>query len=151
MKVVVARWMMTVILAGGAIASFVLDWAPNHLLNPEWHPHAKFHGALLLFFLADVSATGIWLLWRKSAEPELAIKVAALISLSYWTPLFYVPLFLPSASRWAGAPGAEPRIASQVVYPNLLVAGAFLAATALSVWMTRGRRSGSQENILLTS
>jgi hypothetical protein len=136
---VIARWMMTLILAGGAMASFVLDWAPNHLLNPEWHAHARFHGALLLFFLAGVSATGIWLLWRKSAEPELAIKVAALISLSYWTPLFYVPLFLPSASRWAGAPGAEPRISSQIVYPNLLVAAGFLAVTAVSVWITRRR------------
>ena len=127
---------MTVILGAGAVSSFVLDWSPNHLLNPAWHPHAKFHGALLLFFLAGVSGMGIWLLWRRSAEPELAVKVAGLIALFYWTPLLYVPLLLPGSSWWAGQPGAEPRISTHIVYPNLLVAAGFLIATAAAVWMT---------------
>lgn len=90
---------LTMVLAIGAIASFILDWSPNHLLNPAWHPHARFHGALLLFFLGGVSAMSVWMLWRKSSEPELAFKVAALISVSFWAPLFFTPFLLP-ASSW---------------------------------------------------
>lgn len=68
-----------------AALSFALDWSANHLLNPAWHGHARFHGALLLFLLAGVSLTGVWLLWRDSKEPDVAVKAAALISASFWT------------------------------------------------------------------
>src|SRR3979490_1319161 len=103
------RVALTSVLLTQSALGFALDWSANHLLNPLWHPHARFHGALLLFFLAGVSLTGGWLLWRDSREPAVAVKVAALLSISYWTPLFYVPYVLPSSSWWAGRPGAEPR------------------------------------------
>src|SRR6266581_3848823 len=67
------KGLMTFVLLAQAVSGFALDWSGNHLLNPLWHPHARFHGALLLFMLAGVSAAGSWLLWRKSTEPEVAI------------------------------------------------------------------------------
>lgn len=136
---ILAKVIMTTVLAVGAISSFVLDWQSNHLLSPAWHPHARFHGALLLFFLGGVSATGIWLLWRGSREPEVAFKVAGLISASFWIPLFFIPFLLPSATWWAGEPGGEPRLGGQIVYPNLVVAGAFLLATLISYVMGRSK------------
>jgi hypothetical protein len=111
---------------------------PNHLLNPLWHPPARFHGALLLFFLAGVALTGVWLLCRRSKEPQVAVVTAALLMFSYWTPLFYVPFALPSSSWWAGRPGAEPHIAGMVFYPNLAVAALFLLCTVVAlVWARR--------------
>ena len=130
---------MTIVLAAGAIASFILDWRENHLLNPLWHPHARFHGALLLFMLAGVSATGIWLMWRKSLEPEVGIRAAALLSLSFWTPLFYITTVLPSANSWAGLPEADPRLHGAVVTPNLLVAAALVAINLTALAMSRRR------------
>lgn len=132
------RILMTFILLSSSVLSFLLDWSPNHLLNPLWHPHARFHGALLLFFLAGVALTGTWLLWRRSSEPQVAFTVAALLSVSYWLPLFYIPYLLPTSSWWAGRPGAEPHIAGTVFYPNLAVAALFLVLTAISVvWARR--------------
>src|SRR5437660_5606887 len=116
------RALMSIVLVAQAISGFALDWSGNHLLNPLWHPHARFHGALLLFLLAGVSAMGLWLLWRKSAEPELAIQVAAIVSLSFWTPFFYVTLLLPGSSLWAGDPARIPHLAGRVFYPNVAVA-----------------------------
>src|SRR5882757_68378 len=137
-RIKVAKVLMTFVLLGGSVLSFVLDWSPNHLFNPLWHPHARFHGALLLFFLAGVALTGTWLLWRRSTEPQVAFIVAALLSASYWLPLFYIPYLLPSSSWWAGRPGAEPHIAGRVFYPNLAVATLFLVLTAIAaLW---GRR-----------
>ena len=129
---------MTFNLLYGSALSFVLDWRSNHLLNPLWHPHARFHGALLLFLLAGVSVMGTWLLWRRSMEPEVAFKVAAAISVAYWTPLFYIPFLLPSSTWWAGRPGAEPRIDGMVIYPNLVVAALVLLLTALAYRLSRG-------------
>src|ERR1700710_2463148 len=107
-RIRVAKVLMTFVLLGGSLLSFVLDWSGNHLLNPLWHPHARFHGALLLFLLTGVSLLGIWLLWRRSKEPEIAIVAAAVISLSFWTPFFYITFLLPSATLWAGDPGRVP-------------------------------------------
>ena len=45
--------------------SFALDWSHNHLLNPLWQPHARFHGAVLLFLFAGVATTALWLIWRR--------------------------------------------------------------------------------------
>src|SRR5947199_8947549 len=102
------KWLLTAVLVIGTVSSFVLDWRPNHLLNPAWHPHARFHGGLLLFTLAGVTATALWLLWRRSAEPYVAVKAAALLALSFWTTLFYVNSMVPGSSPWAGEPGHEP-------------------------------------------
>jgi hypothetical protein len=136
-RITAARILMTAVLLVGSIMSFVLDWSPNHLLNPFWHPHARFHGALLLFLLAGVSALGTWLLWRRSPEPDLGFKVGLGIALAYWTPLFYIPFLLPSSTWWAGRPGAEPHVNGVLIYPNLIVAALFLLASLFAFWLSR--------------
>jgi hypothetical protein len=125
----IGRLLLTFVLMGGAAMSFVLDWSPNHLLNPLWHPHARYHAAILLFLFAGVSCVATWLLWRRSNDPAAAFTAAALISLSYWLPFFFVPALLPISSYWAGIPGHEPHWAGTIVYPNLIVVGIFAALT----------------------
>lgn len=131
----VARILLTLVLAGGSLMSFLLDWSRNHLLNPLWHPHARYHSAILLFLFAGVAGTAIWLLWRPTGEPRAAVTAAALLSLSYWTPFFYVPLLLKPASYWAGIAGHEPRLHGILIYPNLVVVGIFSALTLLAWWL----------------
>ena len=131
-RLLISKLLLTFVLAGGSIMSFALDWSPNHLLNPMWHPHARFHAAILLFLFAGVAATALWLIWRRSLEPQAALTAAALLSASYWTPFFFVPFLLPGSSYWAGIPGHEPRVAGTIFYPNLAVVGLFLAITAVA-------------------
>lgn len=127
------RFILTFVLVGGAILSFVLDWSSNHLLNPLWHPHARYHSAILLFVYAGEAGVGTWLLWRESKEPAVAFTAASLLSLSYWTPFFYVPILLPTSSYWAGIPGHEPRFGGHILYPNLVVVALF-ALLSLAGW-----------------
>jgi hypothetical protein len=134
-RVLAGRVLLTVILLGGAGMSFLLDWSGNHLLNPLWHPHARYHSAILLFLFAGAAITATWLLWRKTNELSAAFSAAALISLSYWTPFFYVPLLLPQASYWAGIPGHEPHLGGVLVYPNLVVVGLFALLTLVGWWL----------------
>ena len=142
-RIEVGRTLLTIVLAATTVASFVLDWSRNHLLNPLWHPHARFHGALLLFMLAGVSGTGLWLLWRRSSEPRVALRAAAFVSLSFWTPLFYITSVLPGSTSWAGIPEADPRLKGSLVTPNLIVAAVFVLATATGFLLSLGGgRSG---------
>jgi uncharacterized protein DUF6640 len=138
MRLTLARVILTGVLLVGAALSFVLDWSANHLLNPAWHGHARFHGALLLFLLAGVSLTGVWLLWRDSKEPEVAVNAAALISASFWTPLFYITSVLPGSTAWAGDPASIPHLAGFTFYPNLAVAAVFLFLT-VAAWLLQPR------------
>jgi hypothetical protein len=91
--------------------------------------------------LAGVSGTAIWLLWRRSGEPRVALRAAALLSLSFWTPLFYITSVLPGSTSWAGAAESDPRLRGSLVTPNLLVAAAFvlLTVTGLLLSFTRER------------
>jgi tryptophan-rich sensory protein len=126
-----ARCILTFVLIGGAAMSFLLDWRSNHLLNPLWHPHARYHAAVLLFLFAGAACVATWLLWRRSREPDVAFTAASLLSLAYWLPFFYVPFLLPKSSYWAGIPGHEPRIAGAIIYPNLFVVAVFVILTAV--------------------
>lgn len=127
---------MTLVLVSTTVLSFVLDWSANHLLNPAWHPHARFHGALLLFMLAGVSATSLYLLWRRSCELEVMVRIAGMLSLAFWTPLFYITSVLPSSTSWAGAPNADPRLSGYLFTPNLLVAAAFVVVSLAGIWVS---------------
>ena len=140
-RLFVSRLLLTFVLGGGSVMSFVLDWSANHLLNPLWHPHARFHAAILLFLFAGVAATALWLIWRRSLEPRIALTAAALLSASYWAPFFFVPFLLPGSSWWAGVPGHEPRIGGMIFYPNLAVVGLFLAITIVAWWLGTGTLS----------
>jgi hypothetical protein len=131
---------MTFALVTTTVLSFVLDWSANHLLNPLWHPHARFHGALLLFMLAGVSGTALWLMWRRSSEPAVGVRAAGLISLSFWTPLFYITRVLPGSTSWAGAAAADPRLRGALVTPNLVVAAGFVGIGVAALWLSGGDR-----------
>jgi hypothetical protein len=139
----IGKSLLTFVLLGGAFMSFALDWQSNHLLNPLWHPHARYHAAILLFLFAGVASVATWLLWRTSREPYVAFTAASMVSLAYWLPFFFVPYLLPAASYWAGIPGHEPRISGMIVYPNLIVVMAFVFLTAIGWWL--GRDAASTE------
>lgn len=134
---------MSGVLVTQAVLGFWLDWSGNHLLHPDWHPHARFHGALLLFLLAGVSATALWLLWRRSAEPEVAVKAAGMISLSFWTPFFYITALLPQATPWAGAADRIPHLLGRVFYPNIATAAGFALLTIAAMLPALRSRAGS--------
>jgi hypothetical protein len=140
-----SRISLSLLHVGGTIASFALDWRSNHLLSPEWSPHARFHGGLFLFSMAGCAITSLWLLWRPSREPAVAIVTAALLLLAYWTPLFYVHALVPGSSIWAGPVGQEPHWGSMVVYPNLVFAGAVVVVTLLAARLGLAKPNNAPE------
>jgi len=145
-RIVLGKCLLTFVLIGGAAMFFVLDWSSNHLLNPLWHPHARYHAAILLFLFAGAAGVATWLLWRRSWEPRVAFTAASLLSLAYWTPFFYVPFLLPQSSYWAGIPGHEPRIAGVMIFPNLIVVAVFMMLTVVGWVLGRSAADGLNED-----
>lgn len=136
-----ARGALSAFVLAGPLISFPLDWAPNHLLNPLWHDHARFHGALLLFYFLGASLASLYLLWH----PRVPVRPAAVGAFagmaSFWAPLFWIPYVLPGATAWASDPSRIPSLGGVRYYPNLVVAGLFLAGGALALgFVLRGVR-----------
>src|SRR2546423_11957436 len=95
------KFILSFVLVVGAIVSTAVDWNTTHLFNPAWHPHARFHDALFLLLLDGATLIVLWLLWRPSREPAVAVTAATLFSLAVWTPFLYIEAAIPGASLLA--------------------------------------------------
>jgi hypothetical protein len=74
------------LLSGAAIGTIVgtgrADLNRTHVFNPNWPPHARFHGAAGWGTVAGSQLQALWLIWRpgeQRVERELAVKTAALL------------------------------------------------------------------------
>ncbi|GAA4356002.1 hypothetical protein GCM10023165_48680 [Variovorax defluvii] len=101
--------------------STLVDLNGTHLFNPAWHPHAVFHDALMLLFLAAVTAIALWMLWRKDGDRRVAVLVATLVPIAFWTPFFYITWILPNSSLNA-FDEPLPKLAGITMYPNVIIA-----------------------------
>lgn len=117
----VGRCILSFVLVAGAALSILVDWNATHLFNPSWPPHAVFHDWAMINLLSGTSACCLWLLWRKSPEPELGIKMATLIPLIFWSAFFYTTTLLPHSSLMDSPPVALPRVAGLTIYPNAVI------------------------------
>jgi hypothetical protein len=132
-RTTIGRALLTFVVAVFPIAGALADWNRSHLFNPAWHPHAKYHGLSMLLIVICVSAVAIWLLWRRSLEPQVGIKVAVLVSLILWTPFLYAVHLVPGSSLWVGDPADPvpyPQLAGMILYPQMVLAVIFLLLTA---------------------
>lgn len=68
------------------------QWNDEHILNPAWHPHARFHVAQGSLFVVGMLVLGVWLLWRRSLEPRTARRVVLAIVLTGLSVGFLAPL-----------------------------------------------------------
>jgi hypothetical protein len=131
------KWVMTFVLVAGAVVSTAVDWNETHLFNPAWHPHARFHDALFLMILDAMSLVVLWLLWRRSAEPEIGLKVAALFAAAVWTPFFYIEALIPGTSLLASDNVPVLKVGSMTFAPNLVVAAVLFLLTLVAYWLAR--------------
>ena len=130
------KWVMTFVVAG-AVVSTAVDWNETHLFNPAWHPHARFHDALFLMILDAMSLVVLWLLGRRSAVPEIGLKVAALFAAAVWTPFFYIEALIPGTSLLASDNVPVLKVGSMTFAPNLVVAAVLFLLTLVAYWLAR--------------
>src|SRR5579862_4370670 len=120
----VGKAILTFVVAIFSAINVLADWNKTHLFNPAWHPHARFHAAVMSFIVWGVAAIALWLLWRRSIEPGLGIKVAALLALTLWTPFLYADHLVPGSSQLVSYPATvpTPQLAGITLYPQVVLA-----------------------------
>jgi hypothetical protein len=141
----ISRILLSVVLVSSAAVSVAVDWNESHLFNPEWHPHAKFHDAVMLWLLCGCSIMALRLLWRRTTEPAIAYAVATLVPIIFWSPFFFVTLIIPGTSLQADLQEAVPKIAGISVYPNVAVATVSIILAAIGYGLYRFSGSGADD------
>lgn len=136
-RTILGKSILSFVLVAGAVISTAVDWNTTHLFNPAWHPHARFHGALFLMILDATSLMVLWMLWRKSAEPRVALNVAALFVAAVWTPFFYIETLVPGASLLASDNVPMLKLGSLSIAPNVAVGAVLLCLAAVAYWLAR--------------
>ena len=133
------RILITFVIVSGTFISVKADWDASHLFNPEWVGHARFHDAAMLNLLCGASVLGLWLLWRRSAEPDVGAMAAALIPIIFWAAFFYTTWLVAGTSLNAGS--EEPaRLAGIPMYPNAILAGVEISLSSIGYWLYRRER-----------
>ena len=133
------RCLASVLLVASAAVSVGVDANDSHLFNDAWPPHAVFHDVVLLGYLCLLAAGGLWLLWRRSAEPNVSLAAACAVVGGFWA-LFFVAAFFPGSSPAAHAGEAPPLPLGRMGYPNMLIAVAATPLSGLAYWLGRRQR-----------
>lgn len=134
---------LTMSLVLTVLTSLAADFNASHLFNPAWPAHAKFHGAAMLHLLTGTAALALWLLWRRSPEPDVAALVAWLLPSIFWSPFFWITSALPEASLRAFPDQAGPplQVGGTEVLPIVVAAFALIAMSTFGFWLHRRGRA----------
>lgn len=113
-----------------------IGWTGEHVFNPDWHPHGRFHAAQQTGFVVVMSLGGLWLAWRRSREPHVAILAVAAAVVCFWGAEFFA-FFVPGTSPSPDL--ADPNTFSLLgfeVYGNLFFSGVMIALSVLACLLT---------------
>lgn len=137
----ISRILLSVVLVSTAVVAVAVDWNTTHIFNPEWHPHAKFHDVVMLWLLSGMSIMALWLLWRRSAEPDIGYTVAMLVPVVFYLPFFFATLVIPGTSLQADLKEAPPMVAGVPIHINAVIAAVSVVLALVGYSLYRTSRS----------
>jgi len=137
----VARWLIAfvafVTALGGLMADyFIPSSGAQHIKNPRWPPHAKFHNAQSILMGLSLGVLAIAILFRQSPVSRSGLLLAALLASIYWLCIFAAPIFPGTAFVDPEFASATPKlmgIPGQLSIGFVLVA-ILLVAVALAIF-----------------
>ena len=132
-----ARWLVAFVAfitgIGGLLADYFLSSGAQHIRNPRWPPHAKFHNAQGILMGVLLATLTIALLFHKRVLDRETLLLTALVASVYWLAIFTAPLFPgvafvdPEFAASAPNVGKVPlQLAIGLVLVGLLVAAVFV-------------------------
>lgn len=97
----IARWLIGfvgVMGLGGFLADVVITpTARQHMKNPAWPPHAKFHNAQTILLGIGLGVLTIVLVTIPAADSKFNVVFAACTASLYWVSMLVAPAFRGTA------------------------------------------------------
>ena len=143
------RLLLSAIAIFAAVGSFMADWNETHIFNPNWTPHARFHGAQTIATATILALLALFFLWRRSGDRRTNALAAVLFAGTYfWTQAAAV--FFPGVA-WTDPEFLGPNGSlTQFPPPQLIMDAVVTAMVLLSAWLLRSG-ANSADYVLNTS
>jgi hypothetical protein len=114
-----ARWLVAFVAFVTAIGGLLADYfipssGAQHIKNPRWPLHAKFHNAQSILMGLILGALAIAILFQRSPVSKIRLLLSALLASIYWLCIFAAPSFQEQPSA---TPSSLQRILLPWVYP----------------------------------
>jgi hypothetical protein len=135
----IARWLIVFVAfitaTGGLFADYVIPAsAAQHMKNPRWPPHAKFHNAQGILLGLALGIVSIALLFLHRPLTRETLVISALVASLYWICIFAAPIFPGTAfvdPEFASAAPIVCRLPLQLAI-GLVLVGILLVAIGIS-------------------
>jgi hypothetical protein len=125
---------------GAVTADFLVPvTARQHMRNPRWPGHAKFHDAQYIVMSGLLGALGMRLVTSRNGDPDRNLLVAAAVVATPWLGMYGATLFPGTAVVDEEFAEADSKVLG--VDGNIFIAGASLTALAAAVVLSRAARS----------
>ncbi|GHO71236.1 hypothetical protein KSC_101280 [Ktedonobacter sp. SOSP1-52] len=111
---------------GGALADLVIPaTAKQHMSNPHWPPHAKFHNGQTIWLGIFLGLLALWLLWYPGEASQIQFHMGVLVAALYWLSMLGASL-LPG-TRWIDPEFEKGSPSAMKVAPQMRLMFALLA------------------------
>ena len=137
----IARWIVAFVAVYGGLGGLVFDavipaTSRQHLWNPAWPPHAKFHnGQTMLIGLSNAAITLVLLFAVRPLTLPIFL-IAAALALSYFASMLLAPFFPGTAWSDPEFEAANPKPLGLPVQRLLSLLGVGLVIVAIVIALT---------------
>ena len=137
-----ARVVVGAVLAVTGVSPVLADvvvprTAEQHLRNPSWPPHAKFHDGQYVLMGVLIGAIGLRVLLKRQGDPRARLDLAAAVAAVPWLSMWGALLFPGTAANDPEFDHAEPRVLG--MHPQLFLAFVMLVGLSAAVATERRR------------
>lgn len=99
----ISRAVVGSLLASIGVGPFLVDYvheptARQHLRNPDWSPHARFHDAQYVVMSPLISVVGLRILLRRDGDARTQLRDAAALASVAWLGMWGALLFPGTAA-----------------------------------------------------
>jgi len=134
----IARWLVVfvcVLGVGGFVADFVLwETARQHMKNPAWPKHAKFHNAQTMLMGIGLGLLGVLILFVYRPLTISGLLLASGAASLYWVTMVLAPLFPETAWNDPEFRASTPRPFG--LHPRQLLAYAAIGILAFALFLS---------------
>jgi len=138
----IARWLVAFVCllgGGGFIADFVVrETARQHMKNPAWPQHAKFHNAQTMLMGIGLGLLGGLILFAFRPLTILGLLLASGAASLYWISMVLAPLFPDTAWTDSEFRASTPRPLG--LHPQQLLAYAVIGILVFALFFSWGFR-----------
>jgi len=120
-------------LVGAYWADVVSPFAAEHIFNPRWPPHAKFHDAQYISMSILIACVAFALIWRRDTHRPADQIIAGAVLASPWLGMFGALLFPGTAMFDPEFDRPEAYVAG--LHPQIWAATVMLAMIAVAMFL----------------